>query len=417
MVRTRVRAGGWPVITPGLLRRSALRASQWRPILLQLILLGIAAFVAGFPWLGQFDALFSKLPDQEIVARLGSSGLTELVLRLLGPGNLHAESSALAAFVITLLTGVIFAGAILAVAASDEMLPSRELLEGAGRYYGRLFRMLFANLIPLGVCSAIVAGVVHWSSKVSEHATTEHEAERATHVAFAVALVCYVLAGVWTDLARAFFVAQPARRSALFATFAGTWLLLRRPLRALWIGLFFDVLSFLLAATLMVARQQIRQSGWRVLLALLLAQGALALIAWGRAARLLGLVELARADTLARKKPVGTFEMAPPKTSPPPVQTNEGEAALAQAAVSAFDLLPPEATQPAPKPGEVIGELVQIQTIAVVIAEPPPDPPPSPQAEIVASSIVAAPTIGTPPISGPVVAFESPSGQGSGEGA
>jgi hypothetical protein len=402
------------VITPGLMRRSALRALQWRPILLQLILLGIAGLVAGFPWLGQFDAIFSHLPDQEqIVARLGSSGLIELVLRLTGPGNMHAQSGTLAAFVLTLLTGVIFAGAILAVAASDELLHSRELLEGAGRYYGRLFRMLLANLIPLGVCGAIAGGVFHWAGKLGERVTTEHEANRASLIAVCVALLCYVLAGVWTDLSRAFFVAQPARRSALFATFAGTWLLLRRPLRALSIGLFFDAVSLLLAGTWMVARQQITQTGWRVLLAFLFAQGALALIAWGRAARLLGLVELARADTLARKKPAGTFEMAPPKTSPPP--PDEAETALAQAAVNTFELLPPEATQDAPKPGEVIGELVRIQTIAVVIAEPPPDPAPAPQAE--PAPTVAVPIIAAQTISTPVVAFEPPPGQGTGGGA
>jgi hypothetical protein len=222
-----------------------------------------------------------------------------------------------------------------------------------------------------------------------------------------------VLAGVWTDLSRAFFVAQPARRSALFATFAGTWLLLRRPLRALSIGLFFDAVSLLLAGTWMVARQQITQTGWRVLLAFLFAQGALALIAWGRAARLLGLVELARADTLARKKPAGTFEMAPPKTSPPP--PDEAETALAQAAVNTFELLPPEATQDAPKPGEVIGELVRIQTIAVVIAEPPPDPAPAPQAE--PAPTVAVPIIAAQTISTPGVPYVPPPGQGTGGGA
>jgi hypothetical protein len=103
---------------------------------------------------------------------------------------------------------------------------------------------------------------------------------------------------------------EPARRSALFALGAGVQLVVKRPWRALAIGLSSTLVSLASAAVLLVLRQQIAQSSVAaLLLAFLLAQLAVASIAWGHAARLCGLVEIARE--------LGASRGAAPTSEPP----------------------------------------------------------------------------------------------------
>ena len=310
------------MITPGLLRRSLARAAQWRLLLLQLILLAVPAWIAVQPWADFLQRQLGYFPRAaSATARLAPRELLDLAMQLSGPEISAPQHAALTGLFFSLVAGALFAGAVLAVAKSDEPLRSRPLLEGAATHFGRMLRMLCAGLIPLAVAGAGILLAGKWSSGVGERALTEEAAVHASHIAALVGALLLFVAILWLDAARALFVAQPQRRSAFFAVFAGGWLLLRRPLRALAIGLLTMALSVLLAGGAMALRQQIVQrSSGRILLALLISEIALALFAWGRAARLIAFVELARADGLARlRMQPSAFEMAPPRTSPPPV--------------------------------------------------------------------------------------------------
>ena len=108
-------------------------------------------------------------------------------------------------------------------------------------------------------------------------------------------MIAVFVAQLVIDAARARLAAEPARRSAVVALGAGVKLVVKRPLQAVSVGLSSTLLALAVAAVLLVVRQQIAQSGaLSLLLAFALAQLAVAAIAWGHAARLCGLVEIAR---------------------------------------------------------------------------------------------------------------------------
>ncbi len=307
------------MITPGLLRRSLVRAAQWRLLALQLILLALSGWVAVQPWADFLERQLAFLPDvRELTNRLSAPVALDLIAQLGGPESGHPEQSILMAAVLALLFGALFAGATLAEATSEEPLSSRELFAGGATFFGRMFRTLFAALIPVGLSGALVASVVKWSESVRETAVTESAASGNARLSAIIAGLVVVLVILWLDAARAQFAAQPVRRSAFFAVFAGGLLLLRRPLRSVWIGLGTLSISLVVASLFLLLRHHLEQaSAGKILLALLLSQLALASLAWGRAARLIAFCELARADVLDRAQPPGTFEMDAPRTSPP----------------------------------------------------------------------------------------------------
>jgi hypothetical protein len=76
---------------------------------------------------------------------------------------------------------------------------------------------------------------------------------------------------------------------------AGVKLIVKRPLHTLALGAAATVVALVVAAVLLVVRHQLAQaSAAGILLAFILAQLAVAAIAWGHAAKLAGLVEIAR---------------------------------------------------------------------------------------------------------------------------
>ena len=309
------------MITPGLLRRSFASAAQWRLVLLAPLLLLVPAAVAMIPIARFLGEQLDHQPRwKELVPRLDSQALFALVKQLGTPGAAGLPSGFLTSVLVALVLTPLIAGAALAAARSDEELDLRELLRGAAEHYGRLLRMQVASLLPLGAFFGAVAGLTVWQTKLVERSLTEAQALRNGRLILAAIALLGFLANLVLDAGRAWFAAQPSRRSAFFALGAGVKLVVRRPLQSLTIGLV-TAAALLLPAAVMVLRQRVTQgSGGTVALAFLLAQLAVALVAYGHAARLIGLTELARADLADRaRKP--EFEMAPPRTSPPPPES------------------------------------------------------------------------------------------------
>ena len=129
------------------------------------------------------------------------------------------------------------------------------------------------------------------------------------------AAVLFFVAQLTIDAGRAHFAAEPHRRSAFFAWWSGVRLLLRRPLRVLGFGLVTAMAGSGVAAGFLLLRFRIHQAGpATVLVAFLLAELAAASVGWSRAARLIGLAELVRADAADRERAASRR----PATSPSP---------------------------------------------------------------------------------------------------
>jgi hypothetical protein len=291
------------VITPGLLRRSFRRALQWRFLLLWLVLVALPAAIALIPaWQFLQKRLASSPRARELAAFLDSHAVTDLLKELTRTRTASAfEVGALGAALLVVLCMPLGAAAAVALVRSDETLRFRGLLAGAAEHYGRMLRMLVVALLPLGLAAAGAVGLSHAAAKAAEHAVLVSQALRYGRAAAFGGFVLLFVAQVTVDAGRAAFAADPQRRSAWLAWGTGVRLLGRRPWRTLLAGAAPLAIAALAAACLLSLRLRIHQTGWAsVALAFLLAELAVAALGWNRAARLVALAELIRADAAER---------------------------------------------------------------------------------------------------------------------
>lgn len=280
-----------------IIGRAMRRPLQWRLLMLSPVVLWAAALATLIPLLGFLGGLFDHSPWwRELTASLDSAALAGLVKAMMTPAAAGIPAGIWTSLVLAVLVAPLLAGAALVVAESDAAPGFRALLSGAAGYYGRMLRLQIAALLPLAVALIIARIAMSWASGVSDRATSETATHTSFRLAWLIAALAVLLAQLVADAGRARLAVEPDRRSALFALGAGVKLVVKRPLEALAIGLSATLASLAAAAVLLVIRQQITQSGVAsLLLAFLFAQLAVASIAWGHAARLCGLVEIARA--------------------------------------------------------------------------------------------------------------------------
>jgi hypothetical protein len=287
------------VIAPGLYRRSLRRALRWRVLLLWWAALLVPGAIAGAPAFAFLRAHLDHSPRAPgIVAWMDGSTAIELLREIAQDGAWRTLILGLGAAALTLLVLAPFvAGAMVASARGEEASPFRPLLAAAGDLYGRMLRLALAGLLPLAIAGGLTTGIVKLALDANARALTETAADRIALAAAAGAGLALFFAHLIIDSARAQFAADPGRRSAIAALWSGARLLLRRPMRALAIGALGTAAGLGVAAALMTLRLRIGQSGPSTMaLAWLLAQGAQVAIGWGRAVRIEGLGELARAD-------------------------------------------------------------------------------------------------------------------------
>ena len=306
------------MITPRLLRRSLVRALQWRLLFLWWASLLVPGAIAALPVFRFLRLQLDHSPRaRDLVAFLDGATLSDLLRQLGENGAGEAMVLGLAGAVLSLLLVAPFmAGALVTAARSDEPLPLPALLAGAGELYARMVRTALCGLVPLGIGAGLAAGAIKLALKVGEHDLTETAAHAHLRAGLLLAVVAVFLFQLVVDAARALFAAEPSRRSAALALWSALRLLVRRPLRMLGIGGLASLAGFGAAAVLMAVRLRLEQgSALRIGLAWALAQAAQVAIGWGHAARIFGLAELARADAADRTR---AFQLAPPATSPPP---------------------------------------------------------------------------------------------------
>lgn len=279
------------------------RATRWRLFLLCAVLSAIPAALATLPVFRFLSGLLDHAPRAALLAAgLEGSWLPDLVRALAeDPQGQSIPGGILSALVVALLLGPALSGAMLAEAGSDHPLHFRPLLTGAGRFYGRMLRIVVVAAIPLGLAGLGAAVLSRGAERAAERALTEAAAAaRGRWTLVAIGVLVFV-AHLTVDAARARMASRPDRRSALVAWFSGTWLVLRRPVHALAIGVAGTVAGPVLGLVVMGIRERLPAGPrWAVVVALLLAQVAAVAVGWGRAVRIAGLTRLSRADTEAR---------------------------------------------------------------------------------------------------------------------
>lgn len=311
------------MIAPGLFRRALARGAQWRVLLLWVSALLLPALLAALPVFAFLGRLLDHAPQApRLVRALDSAALIELVRQLGEPFAADAMGQGLSmAALATFLLAPPLAALSVAAARLEGRPGLRELLRSAGDFYGRLLRMALLAALPLGLAAAGSALAFKLAKNAAEAATRETAAQRGSRLAWAAAAILVAVAHVTLEAGRAHFAAQPSRRSAFLAWWSGVRLFLRRPLRVLGICAVTAAAGPGLGALLMAAHLRLApSSAGGVLLSFLVAQLAVAAVAWGRVSRLAGLAELVHADAAERLRRGPPFEMAPPLASPPPAQ-------------------------------------------------------------------------------------------------
>jgi hypothetical protein len=294
------------------------RATRWRLLLLCALFTLVPAALAMVPVWVLFSRLLAHAPRAELLARgLEASWLPDLA-RALGesPQGQSMPGWILSALVVAIFFAPALSGAMLAEAGSAHPLRFRPLLTGAGRYYGRMFRMTLVGAIPLGAAGLAAALVSKSIGKAVAGMVTEAAAASRQRWALVAIGALLFVAHLTVDAGRARMAAQPDRRSALKAWFAGTWLILRRPFLALGVGLAGALAGPVLGLVVMAIRERLPAGPrWAVVAGVLLAQVAAMAVGWGRAVRLAGLTRLSRDDREAR---LSRRPAAPPPADPRP---------------------------------------------------------------------------------------------------
>ncbi len=275
------------------------RGAQWRYLLVYVVGTLIPALVLCAPVHGFLEGLLDHSPRQgELVAQLDSAGFFEILKQLQSPEgpDLHGATHTMA-LIALLFVGPALAGAAATVAERSAPPRLRDILAGAGAYYPRMLRMLFVSILPLGMAIAASAAIFHFVHRAERHMVLETEAARDSLLAGIAVAVLVWLAQSTVEMGRAVLVAEPKRRSAFLAWWRGVRFFARRFPSVFGLCALTTLVALALAAALTALRLRLNVTGpGLIAMEFVVAQGAIAVLGWGRSSRLAGLVAMLRAN-------------------------------------------------------------------------------------------------------------------------
>lgn len=299
---------------PGALFGGALAAAlQWRLLVVWAVGLLIPTLLMWLPlWRALGGVLDASPRAAELAQRFDLVAMEDVGVAI-GHSSAALAGTMLPSLLVALLLAPLLAGVTATAArrrAGDAPLGFAALVQGGVGWYGRMFRMALVSLVPLGVVGALASIAFKVAEKRGETAILESQADRASHVAWLVAVVLFVVVHATVEAGRAQLVADPALRSAWRAWARGVRQTLRQPLAVLGLYVGITVVSLLVAAVPLLLRIRVTAaSGATFWIAFLLTQLGVAAIGWGRVARLFALTALA---------PAPLVDDAPPVVAPAP---------------------------------------------------------------------------------------------------
>lgn len=281
-------------------RAAFARGAQWRYLLVYVVGTLIPALVLFAPVHGFLETLFDhSTREAGLVPALDSAAFFEILKQANSPEgpDLHGAVHTMALSGL-FLVGPVLAGAAAAVAERGTPPRLRELLGAAGAYYPRMLRMVFVSVVPLGIAIALSAAALHFAHKSEAHAVFETEATRTSVLAGIGVAVLVWLALSTVEVGRAVLVAEPKRRSAFLAWWRGVRFFARRFFGVLALCGLTTLAPLAIAAGLTALRLRLNVTGPALIaMEFVVAQGAIAVLGWGRSSRLAGLVDMLRAQT------------------------------------------------------------------------------------------------------------------------
>jgi hypothetical protein len=277
-------------------------ALQWRLLLLWIVGLLLPTLVVAIPvW-----RALSFLLDHNVHVGGLAHGLQGMLMTdtIIGLGKDRGGSgAALVGLSLTVLLSPFLTGMAIASGRAGRPLSFGHLLQGGIVEYGRMFRLLLWSLPAYAIVAAVAHVAFHLADDRIEKAVLESQANIASHIALAAAVIVFVVIQLVVEAARAQFIADLGLRSATRAMGRGLRQLFRRPLSTLLTYLVISIVGYAIVFAIAMARIRTTPADLvGLLLALLLVQLGVAVTGWMRTARLFALAEIARGLVTSRRR-------------------------------------------------------------------------------------------------------------------
>jgi hypothetical protein len=292
-------------------------ALQWRLLLLWIIATLLPVLLVATPLWATLQSQFGhSLYAADIAAGRNVPLLMQGLMKV-GEHMGWLGAGLGATTVLMLLLSPWLTGMVVASLRAGRRLGFGELVHGGLSEYWRMLRMLLWSLIPLGIAAAIGGGVIGAMAKGTEQAILASEVDSASRIGLVVAAVVFVLAHATVEAGRGWLGADNGLRSVVKAWWRGCKLLLKRPLATLLVYLVASIVGYGLALLLAWLRVRVDGVGMGAfVLSFLLGQLIVAMLAWGRIARLYGMADLAT-DRMAQKAATPAAPVASPAAAEP----------------------------------------------------------------------------------------------------
>lgn len=286
----------------GAFRKALWAALQWRVMLIWIVLMALPTAIVTLPVGRALGALLEHSVHANALAhQFNGLYMGDALMLLVRHNGSIINGAGLLGLVISLLLSPFLTGVVVTAVREPRSPGLGELMHGGLREYWRMLRLMLWSLLPYAIAILIGVAAHHVADKRADAATLQSVADRGYLAARIVLIVLLVLAHAIMETGRAQFAADGELRSATRAFGRGIVLLVRRPLAALGLYLGTSIVGYVLAGLVGMLRIRIEAVGAGFVVAVLLTQVIVLILAWQRTARIGALATLARA-TPARQQ-------------------------------------------------------------------------------------------------------------------
>lgn len=279
----------------------ALGGLQWRIMLLWLLVTLLPTLVVVLPLWGLLDDMLGNSVHAERYASHFDGLMFGDVMA--GLRDNHGTGMAfLAGIVLTLAISPFLTGMVIASGRAGRALSFGALLQGGATEYGRMLRLLILSLVPYALFAMAAHGMSSLASDKGDAALLESSADLWAHVALGVTVLVFVIVQCIVESARAAYIADVTLRSAFRALGRGFMQFIRRPFATLLVYVVITLVGAILAVLVASWRGHTTAVGSGALVAFLIVQLGVVVVAWMRTSRLLALARLANVNAHRRRR-------------------------------------------------------------------------------------------------------------------
>jgi hypothetical protein len=293
----------------GQVKRSALAALgggalgglQWRVMLLWIFVTLLPTLVVSLPLWSLLDGMLGHSVHAERYAAHFDGIMFADVANGMGD-NKWTGMAFFAGLLLTLAISPFLTGMVVAGGRAGRALSFGALLQGGATEYGRMLRLLILSLIPYVLFGMAMHGLQSLASDKADAALLESDADLWANIALGLTLLVFVIVQCIVESARAAYIADITLRSAFRALGRGFMQFLRRPFATLLVYLVITLVGAVLAVLIASWRGHTTAAGSGTLVAFLIVQLGVVVVAWMRTARLLALSRLASVNPHRRRR-------------------------------------------------------------------------------------------------------------------